>query len=309
MRTDLFRRAAELVAAGKPFVFAMVVQKKGSHSSVLGDAAIIGADGAWHGWLGGSCVQPEVARRARQVLTTGEPILLAFSPDPGSETRPHVTVVPMTCHSGATVDIFLEAVMPPPRLKLYGDSPVIDALARLGAAMDFAVEVVADDAPEAPPAAGSGLYVVIATMGENDEAALRAALDLEPDYLGVVASRKRYAAVRDFVLGQGADPAALDRVANPAGLEIGARKPAEIALAILAEIVQQRSAAGDEQAAAAHQEMPSEALDPVCGMTVQVEGAKHTAEHQGTTFYFCCGGCRERFLAAPTDYLADEASP
>jgi xanthine dehydrogenase accessory factor len=190
---------------------------------------------------------------------------------------------------------------------------VIEALARLGAAMDLAVEVVSDaDDPSLTPRP-EGRSVVIATMGENDEGALRRALALEPDYIGVVASRRRYAGVREFLLSRGADRAALDRVSNPAGLEIGARKPAEIALAILAEIV--RSAAARRDAVREHAEAvggpagepgsagAETAVDPVCGMTVVVASAEHRADHAGRTYWFCCGGCRERFVAEPGVYL------
>ena len=307
MRADLFRIASQLTERGEPFVFAMVVRKQGSHSSVEGDAAVVTASGEWHGWFGGSCVQPAVTRMAREVLKTGESMMLAFSPRADQEARPDVRAVPMTCQSGATVDIFLEAIMPPSRLILFGDSPVIEALSRLGAAMDLTVEVSPDPAdPELAGRPGSR-YVVIATMGENDEGALMRALELESDYIGVVASRKRYAGIREFVLSQGVDEAALERVRNPAGLDITARKPAEIALAILAEIVQLGAAEATDQEqpveARSADDGPSEAIDPICGMTVQVEGAQHVAEHQGTTHYFCCGGCRERFIAAPERYL------
>lgn len=318
-RTELFRIANDLTERGEPFVFAVVVRRLGSHSSVVGDSAVVTADGDFHGWVGGSCVQPEVVRWAQKVLARREPMTLAFSPDHSSDTRPQVTPVPMTCHSGASVDIFMEPVMPPLRLTLFGDSPVIHTLARLGAALDLAVEVVPpSDAPQPTggPAGGGGHYAVVATMGENDEGALKAALGLGADYLGVVASSKRFAGLREFALSQGADEAALDRVSNPAGLDIGARRPDEIAVAILAEIVERHAAARAEDAAAAEagpaaareetaEEAPAEAIDPICGMTVQVAGAKHVATWQGESYYFCCGGCRERFLAAPEEYVGD----
>lgn len=315
MRPHLLKIADELRQRREPFVLAVVVRRVGSHSSVVGDAAVVTAGGDFHGWVGGSCVQPEVVRWARKVLARREPITLAFSPDSASDDRRHVTAVPMTCHSGASVDIFMEPVMPSLRLTLFGDSPVIHTLARLGAALDYAVEVVPpSDAPQPSGGGGDagGHYAVVATMGENDEGALQAALALGADYLAVVASSKRFATLREFALSQGADAAALDRVSNPAGLDIGARTPDEIAVAILAEIVERHAAGRDETSAAESaaegaDEAPREAVDPVCGMTVQVEGARHTATWEGRTWYFCCGGCRERFLAAPGDY-ADGAA-
>ena len=134
------------------------------------------------------------------------------------------------------------------------------------------------------------------------------ALALAPSYVGVVASARRFAQLRETLAARGVPGEALDAIHSPAGLAIGARTPEEIALSVLAEIVaQQRAEEGTakkepekEKDAAA---VPAEAVDPICGMTVAVAGARHTAEHAGRTYYFCCGGCRQRFLAAPEDYV------
>jgi xanthine dehydrogenase accessory factor len=153
-------------------------------------------------------------------------------------------------------------------------------------------------------AAGATLAVAIATMGEGDEEAVRAALHLEPGYVGLVASRRRFAAIRDALVAGGTPPALLDRVKCPAGLDIGAHSPAEIAVSIMAEVVQRVQA---RPAAARTRALPvaeGEARDPVCGMMVTVAGTRHTAEHGGRTLYFCCGGCRERFLANPDAFAA-----
>lgn len=321
MRADLISMASELAERERPFALAVVVRREPSTSAELGNTAIITENGEWHGWLGGSCIQPAVARVAREVLLTGEPQLLAFSPHADSETRPDITAVPMTCQSGGTVDVYVEPVLPPPRLLLFGDSPVVRALARIGKAMEFRVDIVdptagSADVPDAhrifsdprdPELAAlrkerRRLHAVVATMGQRDEEAVLAALALEPTYLGVVASRQRYESVREIVLAKGADAEALDRISNPAGLEIGARGPEEIALSVLAEIVQQRAAGGMENSAAAIA-TPEEARDPVCGMMVAVSPEALQAEYDGVTYYFCCGGCRERFLAGPEPYL------
>jgi xanthine dehydrogenase accessory factor len=301
---------------------------------------VITAAGAFDGWLGGSCIRPTVLAEARRALADGEPRLLAIAPDPEAARRPGVTVFPMTCHSGGSVEIYLEPVLPSPALVVFGVSPVARALAKLGAAMGYRVtladpeaearlvpeadHVVTDLAELAPPdaragegaaGAGPGPYAVVATMGEDDEGALRAALALEPSYLGVVASSRRFAGIRETLLARGVDAGALDRVKSPAGLDLGARAPEEIALAVLAEIVQARRAgaavaAGVEPSEPeAPAEIPSRATDPICGMGVEVSGARHTAEHGGATFYFCCGGCRERFLADPERYAAGAAAP
>jgi xanthine dehydrogenase accessory factor len=143
----------------------------------------------------------------------------------------------------------------------------------------------------------------VATLGQYDEEATLAALDVRPAYLGVVASRKRFAQIRETLVARGASEQALDSIRNPAGIDIGARAPEEVALSILAEIVRVRRDAGRQAAADTTPAAPMrEERDPVCGMMVVAETARHRAEHGGRTYYFCCGGCRERFLGSPDRY-------
>ena len=257
--------------------------------------AVITADGGYHGWLGGNCTQPTVKREAKRALADGKPRLISLTPDPAGETRPGISALPMTCHSGGTVDIYLEPVLPPPRLVLYGDSPAARALRQLGAAMGYSVEAAGAARP------GGRLYAVVATMGENDEDSVTAALAARPAYLGVVASRKRFAELRESLLARGVSAEALASIRNPAGLDIGARLPEEVALSILAEIVQLSRAAAAEAQPAEPAE-PVE-IDPVCGMTVIVAAAHHRAEQGGRSYYFCNPRCREKFLADPARYL------
>lgn len=325
MRAELLRLAAELAGRGEPFALAVVVRREAACSAQPGDAALVTEDGSFHGWLGGSCTQPTVAREAQEAIADGRPRLLSLSPEPAAERRPGVAARPMTCASGGTVDIFLEPVLPRPRVVVFGLSPTARAVCRLARAMGYAVDLVDPGAdrssfpeadrvlPELPaPEPGrsrpSNLAAVVATMGQRDEEALLSALAHAPAYLGVVASRKRYSAIRQAVAGRGAGVAALERVKNPAGLDIGARTPDEIALSILAEVVQlqarrraARAEPGEERQAVAS------AVDPICGMTVAVAGARHRAEYMGRTYYFCRAGCRERFLADPGRQAGVEA--
>jgi xanthine dehydrogenase accessory factor len=230
----------------------------------------------------------------------------------------------MTCYSGGTVDIYLEPMVPAPRLIVFGVSPTAHALVRLGKVMGYSIDVIDPDArradfPDADrvvPALsevdfGSGpaqhkgrLFAVVATLGQHDEESTLAALGAGPGYLGVVASRKRFTQIREMLAARGTASAALDSIANPAGIDIGARTPEEVALSILAEIVKVRRAAGE--AAATGTAPPAavqEERDQVCGMMVAVATARHRADHGGRTYYFCSGGCRERFLAAPERYI------
>lgn len=267
MNKQLLERAAELARRGESFVFAVVVRREPYSSSQQGDSAIITADGSYHGWLGGNCTRPQVLREAAQALLDGKPRLIALSPEPELQVRAGVTPLPMTCHSGGTVDIFLEPVLAAPRLVVFGVSPVARAVAQLGKAMGYLVDVVDPDAHPAelpladrvftdlaaaelrggPPIASA----VVASMGEHDEDAVAAALAMRPAYLGVVASRKRFAVLRETLLERGISAHALDAIRSPAGLDLGGRQPEEVALSILAEIIQLKHAARPAAHAAA----------------------------------------------------------
>jgi xanthine dehydrogenase accessory factor len=313
MRADLLQLAADLSRRGEPFVLAVVTWRQAPSSAQRGDSAIIDAGGGFHGWLGGSCTRPTVLREAQAVLRSGTPRTVALAPDPKSLERDGVDVFPMTCHSGGSVEIYLEPVLPQPQLLVFGASPVAHALAQLGQAMGYAVTSIESDADrdrsgaETAATARRPRYAVVATMGEDDEAAIDQAVALSPAYLGVVASARRFAEMRQTLRARGVAEEALATIRSPAGLDIGARTAEEIALSVLAEIVQLRRAATPPAAAVAPVDAPATAVDPICGMTVTVATARHLAEHAGQTFYFCCAGCRERFVANPERYATAEA--
>jgi xanthine dehydrogenase accessory factor len=227
----------------------------------------------------------------------------------------------MTCKSGGTVDLYIEPVLPVPRVVVFGATPAARTLVRIAHAMGYRADVVDPDAdgadfPEAtrvirevsPDAVPQGAYVLVATMDERDLAAIEAVAPLMPAYLGVVASRKRFAELRDALAASGIPRGVLDGIAAPAGLDIGARTPEEIALSVMAQIVERRRrparAAPEPKEADAPRSAgaPGEAIDPVCGMTVAIAGARHSAEVKGRMYYFCCAGCRTKFLADPARY-------
>ncbi|HEV7672836.1 MAG TPA: XdhC family protein [Thermoanaerobaculia bacterium] len=307
MRSDLLNKAADLARRGVPYALAVVVRRLPSSSSREGDMALIRADGGFEGWLGGSCTKPVVVREAQAALADGKPRLLTLTPDPEEERRSGVVVALMTCHSGGTVDVYIDPILPAPRLALFGDSPVAHALSRLGQAMGWSVE--ADPAAESTANGGAaGGFAVVCSMGENDEEGIVRALALAPEYLGVVASAKRFGEMRETLLGQGVSAASLDSIHSPAGLKIGAKTPEEIALSVVAEIVERRQAAVTS-ASSKPVEPATTAIDPVCGMTVTLATAKHVAEYDGRTYYFCCGGCRTKFLADPARFLVAGGAP
>jgi xanthine dehydrogenase accessory factor len=323
MRPELLHLASDLAKRGEPFALVTVVRRGAPSSARVGDMALVTHSGAFHGWVGGSCTQPTVVREALGALADRLPRLIALSPSPESDGRPGVAAFPMTCHSGGSVDIYIEPVLPAPRLVVFGASPVGRALARLGKALGYAVDAADPSADpttfpeadrvfsqlEAAPlrqtsgTAGPWLCAVVATMGQWDEDGIRAALALEPEYLGVVASRTRFAGIRQTLQASGIAEETLAWIRNPAGLDIGAELVEEVALSVLAEIVRVRRTARPAILPVVGGGAADEALDPVCGMSVIIATARHQAEFGGRTYCFCCGGCRERFLSEPHRYL------
>ncbi len=289
MRPDLLALAASLSARGERFALVTVVRREPPNSARVGDSALVTESGDYHGWAGGGCTRETVLRESLRAMADGEPRLLSLSPDARAAPRAGMVVLPMACDSGGSVEIYVEPVLPVPRLVLFGSTPAARALARIGEAMGYRVEGGSEASIE-------GAHVLVATMGDDDVEVLESVLAREPAYVGVIASRKRFEQVRETLLGHGVPRAALERVAAPAGLDIGARTPEEIALSVMAQIVERRRRAMPPHATA--ENIPAEAVDPICGMTVAVAGARHTAQVKGVAYYFCCAGCRTKFLAA-----------
>ncbi len=324
MRADILQLASELAGRSEAFALATVVRREAPSSAQVGDAAIVTPDGEFHGWLGGSCTRPTVIREALAALADAAPRLIGIVRDPESagHTRPGLTVFPMACHSGGSVEIYIEPMLPARRLLVFGVSPTALALARLGAVLGYRVEAVDPEASETlfpdasrlvtsdesiePPGSerdAARCFTVVATLGQRDEEAIGAAIRLKPAYVGVVASRKRFRQMRETLAARGAGPDELDGISVPAGLDLGAVTPEEIALSILAEITGRGGSSQREPAPAA---AAGAARDPICGMTVATAAAAHRAEFAGRTYYFCCAHCREQFLAEPHKY-ADAA--
>ncbi|MCB0153715.1 MAG: YHS domain-containing protein [Anaerolineae bacterium] len=324
MYDEFFSKAHELLNEGTPFATAIVVRAEKPTSGKPGDKAIVTPTGVMHGWIGGSCAQPTVIEESLKAMADGEPRLIRLSVDPEPlEPRAGVIDLPMTCFSGGTLEIYIEPQLPLPRLMVVGSLPVAQALVRLGQAMNYHVIAVDPDhegtgMPEADEVITdlqkmSGritplTFVVVASHGHFDELALEQALQSKAAYVALVASKKRSASVLEYLTAQGVPADAIGRLKYPAGLDIQALRGDEIALSIMAEIVQRRRNA----APLAVEDLlegidlsigPSEALDPVCGMTVQIAGAAHTAEYQGHTYYFCCGGCQASFEKEPAQYV------
>ena len=236
MRADTAKRADALVAERKPFVTAIVVRAQRPSSVRAGDSAVVLPDGTIEGFVGGACAEPSVRLHALRVLETGEPLLLRIVPGDGEEPAQEGSVtVANHCLSGGALEIFLEPSLPSPRVLTVGDTPIALALAAIGERVGLDVEPLPAGA-EVELADGD-VAVVVASHGRGEEDALAAALRSSVPYVGLVASRRRGAAVVEELRAAGVSDDELRRLRTPAGLDIGARGPEEIALSILAEIV------------------------------------------------------------------------
>jgi xanthine dehydrogenase accessory factor len=320
---EILKQASELERRGQAFALATVVWRQGPSSSQQGARAIITAEGELHGWIGGACAEPTVIREAQQVIAQSTPrLLLLGSPDQFGAAIPEgMTVVPISCQSEGALEVYIEPVVPAPHLVIVGRSPMAHALADMARALNWRTELVAGEDFTAA-AAHEGSMVIVATQGHGDEEAVEQAVAARPAYLGLVGSRRRGAAVLGYLADRGLPADQLDRVHVPAGLDLGHISHQEIAVAILAELVQLRTSgalAGAAGAASASKTPAALAsttappgpagrteLDPVCGMTVAATAASHPLTHDGVTYYFCCTGCRRKFELDPAAYVTRE---
>jgi xanthine dehydrogenase accessory factor len=298
-RKGLHERAEDLRAQRIPFVHARVVLADRPTSAKPGDEAIVQADGTIEGFVGGTCAESTVRAQSLALLDSGETLLLRICPTPEAE-QPGKLVVHNPCLSGGTLEIFLEPVLPAPLVVVVGDTPIGSALGRIGTALGYELAAYAGSVPESASA------VVVASHGRDEEEALTAAVRAGVPYVGLVASRKRGEAV---VASLELCGSMKGRIHTPAGIDLGARTPEEVALSILAEIVASRprpsgrpmtETAPDADAAA----RSALATDLVCGMTVaMVDGSLHL-DHDGERYWFCGSGCLRAFAAEPSRYVS-----
>ena len=309
-------RISELARSGQPFALATVVWRQGPSSSKQGSRAIITADGELDGWIGGACAEPAVIREAKQAMADGNPrLLLLGSPDQfGTAVPEGMAVVPISCQSEGALEVYIEPVLPVPHLVIVGSSPMTRTLAELARALNWRTDLVSPAEFSAGQADERSL-VVSATQGHGDEDMIERAAAMRPAYLGLVASRKRGEALLGYLAERGVPQDQLDRVRAPAGLDLGRTTHEEMAVAILAELVQLR-ASGTLPVAGAPRREPAEkerrpmrqlklaeAVDPVCGMTVTPNASTLHVEHDGVTYYFCCSGCHRAFSDNPHSYM------
>jgi xanthine dehydrogenase accessory factor len=321
MTAAVARRAQELAAQGTAFVTATVVRAQRPTSVKAGDVALVLGDGTIEGFVGGVCAQQSVRVYALKAIELEEALLLRIVPDgpigedPGTGREVPIEDGAVTAHnpclSGGAIEIFLEPALPLPRVLVVGDTPIAAAVLSLGKELGLDVVAIEGGAPE--PATGD-LALVVAAHGRDELHTLRRGLQAGVPYLGLVASHKRGAGVIEELRADGVTEEHLALIDVPAGLDIGARTPAEIALSILARIITVRrgkdAAALDDASARApaapRSAAPPIAVDPICGMTVAAVPGTPSVELDGETVYFCCEGCASAFLAQHEHAFATE---
>jgi len=320
VKAEVLALAADLSRRGEPFVLATVVWRRAPSSGKEGSTALITADRRVRGWLGGACAEPTVIRESLKALEEGTPRLLFLGPpeELAGRGRDGVVTVPIACQSEGALEVYVEPVLPQPHLVVIGRSPAVGTLASMAKTLGWRTVVVDEggvpddyagvdrvftslDLSEADVTERS--VIVVATQGHYDEAALETALATPAAYVGLVASRRRAEAVLGYLRDRGVSDAQIARVHAPAGLDLGRVAHEEIAVAILAELVKER-AAGNLAAAEPAEVQTHEAIDPVCGMTVDVASAVYRSTFEDTTYYFCSAGCLSRFEEDPARFVA-----
>src|SRR6516165_4616912 len=316
MFDDFLAKVTALRSDGSPFAVAIVVRFQPPASGKPGDKAIIQADGQISGWIGGGCVQPIVVREAIRAIEDGKTKFVRIAPARDSGAEYGVANYTMTCHGGGAMEIYIEPVLPPAQLLIFGRSLVAQALCRRGKTIGYFVIVdgpgldrlqfrEADRLLESWDVRGLNLeretYIVVSTQGEGDEEALDQAVLTNVPYVSFIASPTKAEKIVQFLADEGTAPEALSRVKAPAGLDICALGPEEIAISILAEIILIRRSGKPlhrnllrKEASATNQ-----AMDPICGMTVDAGGAGYFSEYKGRTYYFCSAGCKQEFDKQP----------
>ena len=331
MQIDFYDQIQKLRTDGSPFVIATVVRAEKPTSAKTGAKAIITEDGVLNGWVGGSCAEPTVKREAKKAMQDGQPRFIRLCPPEkmGQAPQEGVIEIALTCISGGTLEIYIEPQLAQPHLVVIGHLATAEALVKLGKGLGWRIsllglDVTRDRFPEADQifdeldftklSITKNTHIVVASHGNYDEDMLVAALQSEAPYVALIASKKRANAILQYLNESNLTPEQIARLKYPAGLDFGAVTPEEIALSILAEIIQRSRQSPISNSPISNLELTItqstilDALDPVCGMTVEIATAHFTSEYNGKTYYFCAAGCKRSFDKEPQKYIQTESS-
>lgn len=327
MYEEFYDKLEELRKKNEPFATATVVRREVPSSGKSGDKAIVDKFGRMTGWIGGGCVKGIILKESDDAIKTGRSRLVKVGQSLGVEKQDGVVDYKMTCMSEGTVEVFIEPVLPPFHLVVIGKTAIAKALVKLAKTAGYRITAVAEgitlqtfdkvdelitqmklEEVKISPSSS----IIICTQGEQDEEAIEQALQKNCTYIGFVASRKKKAGVFENLQQQGVDKKKLDTIKSPAGLDITAKRPEEVAISILAEIIQvhNNKPYREESFISAEIESngepgvkPAYYINPVCGVPVDKNSPKHIIEYEGEKVYFCCDGCKVKFEAEPAKYI------
>lgn len=307
--TALLTEALRLSGQNLPYAWAIVVRAAPPTSAYVGAQAIITADGRLHGWVGGGCAQDIVVQTSLDAIRNGRSRLIRISND-GGISDPDTEHHAMPCASNGTLDLFIQAVNPAPSLHIAGASPAAVAAGKLAAILGWRISLGCPKGDAIDPD-----YVLVATQGTDDEQNLENALRSSASKVLLIASRRKAHALIAAMRSLGISEQRLADLESPAGPDILACTPAEVALAAVAGLVHaHRKAAGairpdasfmDAQpvASRAAQDTTAAYINPVCLRAIDPNTALHTVTLAGSTHYFCCNGCKTKFDNNPEKYL------
>ncbi|EEA04271.1 YHS domain protein [Burkholderia sp. H160] len=336
----LLQLEQRLIEQARPFAVVTVIRAAPPTSTWVGAQALVEDDGALHGWIGGGCSRAIVIEAAQQTIRAGRPKRIRLSNEP-DRADADVEAHAMPCASNGALELFIQPTLPPPTVLVLGSTPTaLEAcvlVQRMGLRVCAAANVTAPLAALGLPRVVQGfdvaafdavkpLLVLVATQGDGDEDALEAALRSMAAAVLLIASQRKADRLRDTMRLRGIAPERLAALHAPAGPNIHAHTPQEIALGAVAGLIAMRgeleeaAAAGAAARADARGETvpplsPCEAsdpaaalapryLNPVCGMGIDIASAKHVLDYGGERFYFCCDGCKQEFERQPAKYLA-----
>jgi xanthine dehydrogenase accessory factor len=314
----------EFTKKNEPFAIAIVVRRDAPSSGKTGDKAIINKFGEIIGWVGGGCVNAILIKEAEDAMKTGKARLVKIGKSLIPQKQDGVMEYKMTCQSEGMIEVFIEPVLPLPHLLVMGKTAIAKALVKMAKLAGYRVTGVAVDAKIdtfeqvdelitqinlEKVKTTSASFIVVATQGEQDEASLEQALKKEHAYIGFVASKKKKDAVFGYLKGAGIEEKEISAIRSPAGIDINAKKPEEVAISILSEIIQIQNNNPALQGFTQFAETRAEAgkpkfyINPVCGVPVDINAAKHIIEYKNEKVYFCCDGCKVKFEAEPDKYM------
>ena len=277
------------------------------------------------GWVGGGCVNGIIIKEAEDAMKTDKSRLVRIGKTIIPSKKENVMEYEMTCQSEGIVEVFIEPVMPKPHLVVIGKTAIARSLVKLAGETGYRITSVAEDANLttfskvdelitqlnlSDVATTASTCIVIATQGEQDEKALEEALKKDRMYLGFVASRKKMESVAKYLVDAGFDKGAVDAIRSPAGIDINAKTPEEVAISILAEMIQcknnESGIKGFEKFDESKTEIPVPKyyINPVCGVPIDMNHPKYIIEYKGEKVYFCCDGCKTKFEASPEKYMS-----